>query len=296
MVPAELTGIVKSAASRWWRSNASAIGRAADVARADDEGSPPHGAMNGRPTIRRVSQPAENHPDQARAAAVEPSRPPASSCSATATEGLEVLMLRRTAKASFAPDAWVFPGGRIDPGDGARSGLDGGGAAGRGPRDAGRGRRRRRSAGADPVLAVVSAAGEPEAVPHLVLRGRGRHGGRGDGRRRRDHRARVGAAGRRDRRPRRGPDHPAAADLGDALGARPARDRRPRRWRRRGQASRRSSKRTSRFVPRDDDPEKKDVVSLWEGDAGYESRDPHAPGARHRLRMGAPPWRYERTA
>ena len=31
------------------------------------------------------------------------------------------------------------------------------------------------------------------------------------------------------------------------------------------------------FVPRDDDPAKQDVVSLWEGDAGYESRDPHAP-------------------
>jgi len=50
------------------------------------------------------------------------------------------------------------------------------------------------------------------------------------------------------------------------------------------------------FVPRDDDPEKQDVVSMWEGDAGYETSDPHAPGARHRLRMGAPPWRYERTA
>ena len=31
-------------------------------------------------------------------------------------------MLRRTAKASFAADAWVFPGGRIDPGDGADPG------------------------------------------------------------------------------------------------------------------------------------------------------------------------------
>jgi hypothetical protein len=50
------------------------------------------------------------------------------------------------------------------------------------------------------------------------------------------------------------------------------------------------------FVPREDDPAKQDVVSIWEGDAGYESRDPHAPGARHRLRMGDPPWRYERTA
>ena len=49
------------------------------------------------------------------------------------------------------------------------------------------------------------------------------------------------------------------------------------------------------FVPREDDPDKQDVVSLWEGDAGYVGRDPQAPGARHRLRMGDPPWRYERT-
>jgi hypothetical protein len=49
------------------------------------------------------------------------------------------------------------------------------------------------------------------------------------------------------------------------------------------------------FLARADDPENKDVVSLWAGDAGYESRDPTAPGARHRLRMGDPPWQYERT-
>lgn len=37
-------------------------------------------------------------------------------------------------------------------------------------------------------------------------------------------------------------------------------------------------------------------VSLWEGDAGYESVDPTAPGPRHRLHVGPDrPWRYERT-
>ena len=30
---------------------------------------------------------------------------------------LQVLMLRRTAKVVFAPDNWVFPGGRVDPSD-----------------------------------------------------------------------------------------------------------------------------------------------------------------------------------
>ena len=31
--------------------------------------------------------------------------------------GLELLMLRRSSKASFFPHAWVFPGGRVDPAD-----------------------------------------------------------------------------------------------------------------------------------------------------------------------------------
>ncbi len=30
---------------------------------------------------------------------------------------LEVLLVRRTARLAFAADAWVFPGGRVDPGD-----------------------------------------------------------------------------------------------------------------------------------------------------------------------------------
>lgn len=38
-----------------------------------------------------------------------------------------------------------------------------------------------------------------------------------------------------------------------------------------------------------------EVVSLWHGDAGYESGDPLAAGSRHRLHMSGLPWRYERT-
>ncbi len=30
---------------------------------------------------------------------------------------LHVLMVKRTSRVAFAPDAWVFPGGRVDPGD-----------------------------------------------------------------------------------------------------------------------------------------------------------------------------------
>jgi 8-oxo-dGTP pyrophosphatase MutT (NUDIX family) len=37
-----------------------------------------------------------------------------------------------------------------------------------------------------------------------------------------------------------------------------------------------------------------DLVAMWEGDAGYETSDPALPGARHRLRMAADaPWDYE---
>jgi 8-oxo-dGTP pyrophosphatase MutT (NUDIX family) len=37
------------------------------------------------------------------------------------------------------------------------------------------------------------------------------------------------------------------------------------------------------------------VTAMWDGDAGYESGDPAAPGVRHRLRIDAGPWRLERT-
>lgn len=38
------------------------------------------------------------------------------------------------------------------------------------------------------------------------------------------------------------------------------------------------------------------AVALWEGDAGYDAGDPHAPGARHRLWLLDDGWRYERTS
>ncbi len=39
---------------------------------------------------------------------------------AAARPGIEVLMVRRSARSAFAPDAFVFPGGTVDPGDFAR--------------------------------------------------------------------------------------------------------------------------------------------------------------------------------
>ncbi len=38
--------------------------------------------------------------------------------------GMEVLMLRRTRAASFAAGAWVFPGGRVDPADAGNDPVD----------------------------------------------------------------------------------------------------------------------------------------------------------------------------
>ena len=35
--------------------------------------------------------------------------------------GIEVLLLKRNSKLAFAPDCWVFPGGRVDPEDGPTS-------------------------------------------------------------------------------------------------------------------------------------------------------------------------------
>jgi 8-oxo-dGTP pyrophosphatase MutT (NUDIX family) len=37
------------------------------------------------------------------------------------------------------------------------------------------------------------------------------------------------------------------------------------------------------------------LVAMWHGDAGYETGDPDVPGARHRLSFGAGPWQLERT-
>lgn len=37
------------------------------------------------------------------------------------------------------------------------------------------------------------------------------------------------------------------------------------------------------------------IAALWHGDAGYETGDSDAPGARHRLVMAESGWRYERT-
>ena len=37
------------------------------------------------------------------------------------------------------------------------------------------------------------------------------------------------------------------------------------------------------------------MVSMWDGDAGYDDGDAEKPGPRHRLLMGEDGWRFERS-
>jgi 8-oxo-dGTP pyrophosphatase MutT (NUDIX family) len=209
-------------------------------------------------------------------------------------QGLEVLMLRRTAKASFAADAWVFPGGRIDPDDGVDPGSM---QAAR----QGAARETLEEAGVvvDPqTLIPYSRWCPPPESPKRFLTW-----------------FFVAAAATADRVTVDG------AEITEHEWVRPgeaiaARDEGritllPPTWVTLWDLGRRATvadvlaaagaqeppffETHIAFLPREDDPAKQDVVSLWEGDSGYESRDPSTPGARHRLRMGDPPWRYERT-
>jgi 8-oxo-dGTP pyrophosphatase MutT (NUDIX family) len=49
---------------------------------------------------------------------------PAASVILLRGDPFEVLMIRRHEKASFVPNAWVFPGGAVDPGDGNGDDID----------------------------------------------------------------------------------------------------------------------------------------------------------------------------
>ncbi len=210
-------------------------------------------------------------------------------------DGMEVLLLRRSAKASFAAEAWVFPGGRVDPEDGADPlSLETARTA------AARETMEEAAIALDPAALVPYSQWCPppespkrfltwffvaelpqlgdvtvdgaEITEHVWVRP-------ADGLQARDE-------GRVTLLP------PTWMTLND-LAAQPsvaavlaaAAARTPPFW-----------ETHIAFLPREDDPEKQDVVSLWEGDAGYPACDASAAGARHRLRMGAAPWVYERSS
>lgn len=206
-----------------------------------------------------------------------------------AADGLETLMLRRDSRLAFAGGAWVFPGGRVDPGDYEPGHPD----------DVYRAARRAavREAAEESGLAVDAdamvwlshwtpppqtprrfatwffVARAPEGDVHV------------DGGEIREHMwvRPVDALARRDAHEVEltPPTWVTLHDLGTvtdvdgALAA--ARAGEPEHF-------------TTRACVHGDE-----IVALWHGDAGYESGDPAAPGPRHRLRMIDRGWLYERT-
>ena len=207
-------------------------------------------------------------------------------------DGLEVLLLRRAARASFAADAWVFPGGGIEPVDGNDPfSLETGRQA------AARETREEANIALDPAALVPYSQWCPPpespkrfltwffvagvtAVNEVTV----------DGAEITEHVWVRPAAGMQARDEGTVTLLPPTwmtlrelaqrASVAEVLEA--ARSRTPPFW-----------ETHIAFLPRPDDPETKDVVALWEGDAGYDARDAAVSGARHRLKMGAAPWRYE---
>ncbi len=250
----------------------------------------------GGPTIRRVSDLDPSAASAASAAGHPAAIVPAASVILLrdGTDGLEVLLVRRTAKASFAADAWVFPGGRIDPEDGldplsmeaARQGAA---------------RETLEEAGmvVDPGALIPYARWSPppespkrfltwlfvvaaEAAAEVTV----------DGGEITEHEwirpADALAARDAGRVTLLAPTFVTICDLAgraDVAAVLQAAQSAPPRFFQTHIA----------FMARSDNPEKREVVSLWEGDAGYESRDASATGPRHRLLMGEAPWHYERS-
>jgi 8-oxo-dGTP pyrophosphatase MutT (NUDIX family) len=208
-------------------------------------------------------------------------------------QGLEVLLLRRAAKASFAADAWVFPGGGVEPEDG----------------DDPFSLETARQAAARETMEEAAIAVDPQAlVPYsqwcpppespkrfltwfFVAGVSAAHEVTVDGGEITEHvwvRPADGLAARDEGRVSLLPptwmtlrdltEHGSVAEVLELA---------------QGRAAPYWETHIS-FLARADDPEKKDVVALWQGDAGYDARDASVPGARHRLRMGEAPWTYER--
>ncbi|MFM7618017.1 MAG: NUDIX hydrolase [Actinomycetes bacterium] len=207
-------------------------------------------------------------------------------------DGLETLMLRRASKLSFAGGLWVFPGGRVDDADRAGPDPDPDDALGAARRAA------VREAAEEADLAVAVDALVPlahwEPPPQtpkrfatwFFLAAAPEGAVTVDGGEITEHEwARPATVlERRDAGeielapPTWVTLHTLAghADVAAALAA-----------------ARRSTIEffTTRAARTDDGG----VVAMWHGDAGYESGEAGAPGARHRLWMVDTGWRYERT-
>jgi 8-oxo-dGTP pyrophosphatase MutT (NUDIX family) len=203
-------------------------------------------------------------------------------------DGLEVLMVKRNAELSFAGGMWVFPGGRVDPGD-IGPGDDDERAAAR--RAAVREAAEETDLTIDPDgLVELSHWTPPPVSPKRFGTW-----------------FFVGEA----------PATPVTVDGGEILTHQWATPRRARELRDQGQISlspptwitleqldpyddaahalagiaRATSERfTTRIVI-----DGENVLALYHGDHAYETGEPGGTGPVHRLTMGAEPWLYERT-
>ncbi len=204
--------------------------------------------------------------------------------------GLEALMVRRNSKLAFAGGMWVFPGGRVDPEDAPTDRPDDVLAAARAA--AVRESREEADLVVDaealvPFAHWVPPPQTPKRFATWFFMGPAPTGAvTVDGGEIRDHRW-LGAADALARRDageielapptwitlHRLADHAdVAAALADAAG--------------------RDPDFFETHIARVGDG----IAALWEGDAGYESGDGEAPGARHRLLMLDSGWRYERSS
>ncbi len=200
-------------------------------------------------------------------------------------KGVEVLLVRRNRRLDFHGGAWVFPGGRIDPADTA----PGGGELEAARRAAVRELQEEAGLTVDgEQLLHLSTWTTPEIAPKrfrtLFFVARGDGAVQVDGGEIHDHRwiaPRAALDLQRDGELELPPPQHVTLLMIEpfssvdaalhALRASPAMSFMP------------------RFVRSADGP-----ICLYEGDAGYESGEPDAPGRRHRLVLGTPAWRYER--
>ena len=208
--------------------------------------------------------------------------------------GMEVLLLRRSARADYLAEAWVFPGGGVDPADGTDPmSMEAARAAAS--------RETREEAGivVDPgALVPYSQWCPPPQSPKryltwfFVAEAPGQGEVEVDGAEITEHlwiQPARGLAARDAGQVTLMPStwmtlHELSNQRSTSSVLDAARGRTPPYWETR-----------LSFVPRADDPEKNDVIALWEGDAGYASSDATASGARHRLHMGAAAWFYDRS-
>lgn len=211
-----------------------------------------------------------------------------------AAAGMEVLLLRRSAKADYLAEAWVFPGGMVEPEDGEDpTALETARAAGS--------RETREEAGIildpDALIPYSQWCPPPESPKRFltwffVAEIQDVDDVTVDGAEITDHvwvRPADGLAARdAGKVTLMPPTWMALHDLRDMPSIEAvldlARGRTPPYW-----------ETHLSFVPRTDNPEKFDVVALWEGDAGFDACDATVPGARRRLHMGEAPWFYDRS-